>query len=152
MAGTYSTYSFKDLTGVLVNPVFGASIVLTGGNIGMGSVTIAMTTERTVHDTSADGSIMGSYIAGNNGTVDIEVQQTSALHHQLLDLYNLAIIAANNEDVSGWMATTISFRAIYDGSVHILSGVSFGKLPDKPYQAAGQKIRWALLAADSISM
>ena len=152
MASYGNTYSFKDLTGVLTNPVFGVSIPLTGGNIGMGSITIAMTTERTVHDVSADGTVMGSYIAGNNGTIDIEVQQTSTIHHQLLALYNQAIIAANNEDVSGWMATNISFRAILDGSVHILSGVSFGKIPDKPYQAAGQKIRWALLAADSISM
>ena len=152
MAGYGNTYSFKDLTGVLTNPVFGVSLALTGGNVGIGSVTIAMTTERTVHDVAADGVIMGSYLAGNNGTIDIEVQQTSVLHHQLLALYNQCIIAANNEDVSGWMATNISFRTILDGSVHILNGVSFGKIPDKPYQAAGQKIRWALLAADSISM
>ena len=146
------TYSFKDLTGVLTNPTFGVTIPLTGGNVGFGSMTITMTTERTVHDVAADGTVMGSYIAGDNGAVDLEIQQTSTLHHQLLALYNLCVTAANNEDVSGWLSTNISFRTILDGSVHVLSGVSFGKIPDKPYQAAGQKVRWALLAANVVNL
>ena len=147
-----ATYSFKDLTGVLTNPTFGVTIPLTGGNVGFGSMTITMTTERTVHDVASDGSVMGSYIAGDNGAVDLEIQQTSTLHHQLLALYNLCVTAANNEDVSGWLSTTISFRTILDGSVHILSGVGFGKIPDKPYQAAGQKVRWALMAANVVNL
>jgi hypothetical protein len=95
---------------------------------------------------------MASYIAGDNGAVDLEIQQTSALHHALLSLYNLCVTAANNEDVSGWLSTNISFRTILDGSVHVLSGVSFGKIPDKPYQAAGQKVRWQLLAANVVNL
>ena len=147
-----ATYSFKDLTGVLTNPTFGVTIPLTGGNVGFGSMTITMTTERTVHDVASDGSVMGSYIAGDNGAVDLEIQQTSTLHHQLLALYNLCVTAANNEDVSGWLSTNISFRTILDGSVHVLSGVSFGKIPDKPYQASGQKVRWALMAANVVNL
>jgi hypothetical protein len=146
------TYSFKDLTGVLVNPTFGVSILLTGGNVGFGSMTITMTTEHTVFDVSADGSVMGSYIAGDNGAVDLEIQQTSTLHHQLLALYNRCVAAANKEDVSGWLSTTISFRTILEGSTHILSGVGFTKVPDKPYQAAGQKVRWALMAANVVNL
>ena len=66
--GVGVTYSFKDLVGVLVNPVFGVSIPLTGGNIGLGQVTITMTTERTTHDVAADSTVMPSYVAGDNGT------------------------------------------------------------------------------------
>ena len=145
------TYSFKDLVGVLSNPVFGTTIQLTGGNVGLGQVTITMATERTTQDLAADGTVMPSYVAGDNGTVDLEVQQTSPLHHALLDLYNLAKSAADNDDLAGWAATTISFRTILDGSTHLLSGVSFGKIPDKPYQASGQKIRWALMACNIVN-
>jgi hypothetical protein len=145
------TYSFKDLVGVLVNSVFGVSIPLTGGNIGLGQVTITMTTERTTHDVAADSTVMPSYVAGDNGTVDLEVQQTSTLHHALLDLYNLCVLAANADDVLGWAATTISFRTILDGANHVLTGVSFAKIPDKPYQASGQKVRWSLMAANVVN-
>ena len=149
--GVGVTYSFKDLTGVLTNSVFGVSFPLTGGNVGLGQVTITMNTERTIHDVAADGTVMPTYAAGDNGTAAIEVQQTSALHHQLLSLYNQAVTAASNDDVSGWAATSISFRTLLDGSTHVLSGVSFGKIPDKPYAAHGQKITWQLMAANVVN-
>lgn len=150
--GQGATYSFKALTGVLVNPVFGVTIPLTGGNIGAGAFTVRMTTERSAHDVAADGTVMVSQIAGDNGEVDVEVQESSLLHQALLALYNQAILAANNDDVTGWAATTISLRLTTDGSLHVLSGVSFKKIPDKPYQAAGQKITWGLMAANVINM
>ena len=147
-----TTYSFKDLVGVLVNTAYGVSFPLTGGNIGLGQITISMSTERTVHDVAADGTVMPSYVAGDNGTVAIEVQQTSNLHHELLSLYNLSVTAANADDVSGWAGTQISFRTLLDGSTHLLTGVSFGKIPDKPYQAHGAKLTWQLLAANIINL
>lgn len=150
--GQGRTYSFKSLTGVLTNPVFGATIPLTGGNIGVGNITIRMTTTRTTHDVAADGTVMPSYIAGDNGEVDIVVQETSFIHKSLLSLYNLCVLAANNDDVSGWAATAISFTFLIDGSIHTLTGVSFEKIPDKPYEANGQKITWKLLAANIINL
>lgn len=145
------TYSFKSLTGVLANPVFGITIPLTGGNIGAGSFTVRMNTTRTTHDVAADGTVMPSYIAGNNGEIDIEVQETSALHKTLLTLYNLCMVAADNDDILGWAATAISFVFLIDGSTHTLTGCSFEKVPDKPYQANGQRITWKLLAANIIN-
>jgi Bacteriophage KPP10, Structural protein ORF10 len=150
--GQGNTYSFKSLTGVMVNPVFGMTIPLTGGNIGAGSFNVAMTTERTVHDVAADGTVMVSYVAGDNGTLDVECQESSLLHQELLAMYNLCLLAANNDDVSGWAATTISFRMLTDGSQHLFSGVSFSKFPDKPYQAHGQRVTWRLMAANAIHM
>ena len=147
-----TTYSFKDLVGVLVNTAYGVSFPLTGGNIGLGQITISMSTQRTVHDVAADGTVMPSYVAGDDGTVAIEVQQTSDLHHELLRLYNLSVTAANADDVSGWAGTQISFRTLLDGSTHLLTGVSFGKIPDKPYQSHGQKITWSLMAANIINL
>jgi Bacteriophage KPP10, Structural protein ORF10 len=147
-----TTYSFKDLVGALTNPIFGVAFPLSGGNLGFGALTITMATERTTHDVAADGTVMPSYVAGDNGDVAVEVQQTSPLHHLLLSLYNQCVTAANNDDVSGWASTTIAFRTLLDGSTHIASGISFAKIPDKPYQASGQKITWRLMAANIINM
>ena len=146
--GLGTTYSFKDLVGALTNIVFGTTFPLSGGNLGFGSLTITMGTERTYHDVAADGTVMPTYAAGDNGDVVVEVQQTSPLHHALLDLYNQCITAANNDDVSGWASTELSFRTLLDGSTHIATGVSFAKIPDKPYHAQGQKITWRLMAAN----
>lgn len=145
-----TTYSFKDLTGAFVHPFVG-SYILGGGNVGLGSVTISMTTDRTVQDVAADGSIMVSYIAGDNGMVSIEVQQTSDLHNFLLNWFNACKTAADLGDVTLWAAGTLSFRNVLDGSFHTITGISPGKVPDKVYQAQGQKITWTLPAARVIS-
>jgi hypothetical protein len=141
-----STYSFRALTGVLTNPVFGFTIQLTGGNIGAGSFTVRMATTRTTHDVAADGTVMPSYVAGDNGDVDIDVQESSVLHTSLLALWNLCLLAANNGDVSGWAETVISFRMLTDGTQHVLTGCSFDKVPDKPYESAGKRVTWKLMA------
>jgi hypothetical protein len=146
-----TTYSFKDLTGVLVNPVLAAAFQLVGGNIGTGQISVRMLTARTEHEVAADGVVMPSYIAGDNAEVTIEVQQTSSLHHALLDLYNALLVAANGGDVSNWAGTTISLRTALDGSGHYLSGVSFQKIPDKPYAARGQNVTWTLMAANCVN-
>jgi hypothetical protein len=62
------------------------------------------------------------------------------------------VLQADGADILGWAATSISFALLIDGSVHTLTGVSFEKIPDKPYQAAGQKITWKLLAANISSV
>lgn len=147
-----ATYSFKSLVGVLTNGNFGVSIILSGGNIGAGAFHVSMTQERTEHEVAADGTVMVSYVAGDNGKLTIECQESSILHQELLALYNAALTAANADDVSGWAATVISFRMLTDGSQHIFSGVSFSKFPDKPYAARGQNVTWELMAANVINM
>ena len=142
-----TTYSFRDLVGVLNNPLMDGPLQIAGGNFGLGTITIRMLTTRTEHEVGTDGVVMPSYIAGDNAEITIEMQQTSALHHSLLDLFNLMITAANNGDVSGWATTVLSLRTILDGSGHLLSGISFQKTPDKPYAARGQNVTWVLMAA-----
>ncbi|HEX4209512.1 MAG TPA: phage protein, partial [Candidatus Binataceae bacterium] len=112
---------------------------------------ITNATDRTVHDTAADGSVMVSYIAGDSGAAAIEVQQTSDLHSFLLIWFNAVKTAADLGDVTNWAAGVLSLRNIVDGSIHTLTGVSPSKVPDKVYQAQGQKITWTLMAAAVIS-
>lgn len=151
MAGpVQTTYSFKDLVGVLDNPLLDSPLQIVGGNIGNGSISIRMLTQRTEHEVGTDGVVMPSYVAGANGEVTIEVQQTSALHHALLALYNQLATAADGGDISNWVGSTLTFRTILDGSSHTLSGLSFQKITDKPYAARGQNVTWTLMAANVV--
>jgi hypothetical protein len=142
----YYSYSFKSIRGSIVNPVFNVVIPLQGGEVGAASIRITMSQERTRHMVAADGTVMVSYVAGNNGAIEIACQQTSSLHQELLALYNLAVLASESGDSTGWAATTISIRG--DLLQHICSGVSFAKKPDIPYQDSGQNVTWNLMAAD----
>jgi hypothetical protein len=140
-----TTYSFLDLSGALAHPSFGAYL-FTGE--GVGEVQVAMTTEKTAHDTAADGAIMVSKIAGDNGTITIQCQQTSAVHKYLLSAYNFL----KNADTSEWAKMAATLRNVSDGTSHIATGISFQKVPDKSYQAQGQKVSWVLMCADIQSL
>lgn len=140
---SYSTYSFQDLAGVIYHPLL-AGFSFTG--TGTGSVEVRMTIDRTAHDVAADGTIMVSKIAGNNGQIVINCQQTSVLHKWLLKLYN-TIMAS---DSSQWALATIAMRNVVDGTSHLATGVSFGKRADKTYKAQGDNVSWTLYAANIV--
>ena len=145
MAGEPTTYSFLDLSGAIVHPFYGTFQFV---GEGMGSVSVKMQETKTVHDIAADGSVMISKIAGNNGSLDLKVQQTSALHKFLLGLYNYLLIA----DTIQWAQITILLRNTSDGSSHVATGVSFSKKADKDYTKQGGQVDWSLMAADIQSL
>lgn len=147
MSAVSSTYSFKDSAASITNPILQGVPIVLAGEIGMGEFIVSMHTERTSHDVAADGTVMPSYIAGDNGAITIMVQQTSIVHVELLALYNLLKMAADSGDVSNWAATAISIRNTVNGSQHLATGVSFGKIPDKTYAAQGGRLSWVLMCA-----
>lgn len=136
-----STYSFLDMTGSINSPLLG-SYIFTGQ--GAGSVTVTKTQDRAAIDMAADGSPMVSKIAGNHGSITIEVQQTSDLHKWLLKWF-AAHWAAPTRD---WATTTVYMRNSSTGGGHIATGVIPQKEADVPYQAEGQRVTWTLLCAD----
>lgn len=136
-----TTYSFTDLAGSISHPTFGAYLF---DGTGIGSVTISKATDRTAHDIAADGSVMVSKIAGNNGTLTIECQQTSAIHKWLLAWFNVLWQLPTSE----WASTSITLRNSATGTRHIISGVSPQKEPDTPYQSQGQRVTWNLMCAE----
>ena len=146
MSQQSATYSFKDTAGSLTNPILGGSPIVFAGEIGMGEFTVTMHTERTAHDTAADGTVMPSYIAGDSGQCTIRMQQTSILHSALLALYNLLKQQADSGDASNWAASSLSLRNTATTRQHNLSGVSFSKIPDYPYAAQGQNVVWTLMS------
>jgi hypothetical protein len=141
-----TTYSFKDTSGAFAHPLVGAFPF--SGQIGQGQFTIAMTTEKTAHDVAADGAVMVSAISGDNGSVSIEVQQTSTLHTFLLSWYNTIKALMDSGNVDDWATAALTIRSIVDGSIHICRGISPSKVPDKTYAAQGQRLTWVLMCAD----
>jgi len=141
-----NVYSFKDHTLAFNHPLVGPFVI--AGQVGVKQYTVTMTTEKSAHDVAADGNVLVSAIAGDNGALDVQVQQTSDAHTYLLAWYNAILQALNEGDLSNWATMTATGRGITDGSVHNFSGVSPSKIPDKPYAAQGQDITWRLLAAD----
>jgi hypothetical protein len=138
-----TTYSFLDLTGSINHPLVGN--YLFRGQDGIGSVAVKMTTPKTIHTRAADGSIMVTKAAGENGQVTIVCQQTSIIHEWLLNVYNLLNFYP---DTSKWALMSMMLRNVVDGSSHIASGMSFLKIPDKTYGADGATVTWDILAAD----
>lgn len=137
-----STYSFLDVVGAIHSPAMASDYIFTGE--GVGSITIDPATDRTAHDVAADGSVMVSKIAGDNGTITIETQQTSPVHKWLKEWFK----AIWNSKTSNWANTTILITENNNGTAHIISGVSPSKKPSTPYQAQGQRVTWTLMAAD----
>ena len=138
---SYTTYSFDDVSMVISHPSFGQFIA---SGTGVGSISVEMLTERSAHDIAADGSVMVSKIKGRNGNVSVAAQQTSGLHKWLLKLYNYLEAAGAGR----WAEIAIIVRAPMMKDLIVCTGVSFNKLPTRPYQATGQMITWSLMAAD----
>src|SRR5258708_24424509 len=140
-----STYSFKDTAGVFAHPLVGAFSF--SGQIGFGQFSIAMAVEQTVHDIAADGNVMISAVAGDPGSISIEVQQTSALHAFLLAWYNAIKVLRDAGDITNWAAASITLRNLVDGSTHLATGIAPTKIPDNIYAAHGQRFSWVLLCS-----
>ena len=136
-----TTYSFLDLVGSITHPNFGTFIF---NGEGTGSVTVTKSTDRTAHDIASDGSVMVSKIAGNNGAITIEVQQTSSIHKWLLAWFNALWIMPTSE----WAETSISLRNNTTKTSHVCMGVSPLKEADTPYQSQGQRVTWTLMCAE----
>ena len=138
---THSTYSFTDTMVTVKHPKFG-QISLKGE--GLGNITVTMTTDRTAHDVAADGHIMVSKIAGNNGTLAMNVQQTSDAGKRLIRLFNYLMTAPSSE----WARTVVTIKNDVNGDNITATGVAPQKQADKQFQAAGQQITWNMLAAN----
>lgn len=140
-----STYAFEDINLVFQHPAKGIYEV---PGKGLGSISFDYAGDNTSHDVAADGSIMVSKIRRRNGTISIEVQQTSLFHSWLKDYANAMEILPANQFAS---ASILISSPTGTGDQINFSGVSLTKRPGIPYQAEGQRITWTFMATD-ISM
>lgn len=137
----FNTYSFKNVTVVIEHPSIGS--MSTEGD-GVGSISIAMSNDKSSHNLAADGTVMISKIAGSNGTVAIAVQQVSQSNEYLKKLYNYC---EANED-SSFAATTIRITDKNANDIYTCTGVTPQKLADAKYAAQGDLRTWNMLAAE----
>ncbi|MDU4960197.1 MAG: phage protein [Sporomusaceae bacterium] len=137
----HSTYSFTDLTATISHPSYGAYSIQ---GEGIGDLTVSKLTDRSVQNIAADGSVMTSKIAGNNGTVTINAQQTSSLHNFLQGMFNY-LWSANTDE---WDQISLTVRAPKMQKTYYCTGGAFVKEPDEPFQAQGQLVPWPILFAD----
>ena len=135
-------YSFLDCILNLSFPTPAGTMTITGK--GIGNVSVGMAQERSVMEASADGNIMISKLAGNQGSLKISVQQTSDAHKFLLGSYNALIFAAP----ALWAQGAGLMRCLSDGTTHVFTGLCFQKLGDKGYEKQGKMVDWTLLAGD----
>jgi hypothetical protein len=134
-----STYSFEDMAVVISHPGVG-QLSLQGE--GLGSITFAMSNDISQHDLAADGSVMTSKIKAPNGTITIQVQQTSDAAKWLRQYINYVNAAPSSEFAR---ATVIGASKVM-GVTHTCTGVSPQKRPDAQYQQAGQQVAVTLMA------
>lgn len=137
----HSTYSFTDINATISHPAYGSYDIQ---GEGIGDLNISKVTDRTTHDVAADGNIMVSKVAGNNGNVTINAQQTSTLHNWLQGLYNYLW----NADTSQWAQISMTVIAPKMSKTYYCTGGAFVKEPDEPFQSQGQRVSWGILFAD----
>jgi hypothetical protein len=81
--------------------------------------------------------------AGMNGTIAIQCLQVSEIHKWLMKAANTLYLS----DTSVWAEMTAKLRNTSDGTSHTLTGMSFGKTPDKAYASDGAMVTWTLFVA-----
>lgn len=136
-----TTYSFDDVEVIFQHPGVGQYPV---NGKGIGTISVTMSTDKSSHDVAADGSVMVSKIPGNNAAINIEIQQTSAMHKWLTNYYNYVLLAP----ATVWAGASILIRDKVGQSLISAYDVSPLKKADKPYQAQGQRITWPFLSAN----
>jgi len=144
----YQTYSFKACAGSFSHPNASIGTFQFYGQIGMGEFIVRMVTERGQLLMAADGTPLVYYIAGANGEIEIQVQQTSSLHDFLLNWANIVMGEADQQQLSDFAAATLTVTNNVDGSSHVCTGVFPTKIPDKTYAPAPQMLTWRLMCAD----
>jgi hypothetical protein len=148
----YTTYSFKDLSGVFTHPLAGTLRIGTiDESSGIGQITVHMSNDNTIHDIGVDGSVIIWPVAVFNGVVTIQCQQTSSVHKYFSHWFNLlktAIINTSNPDVSNWANGAMLLRNINNGNTHDIRGISPQIQPDKTYAAQGGTVTWSLMAGN----
>lgn len=144
-----TSYAYKSIVGAFTDPDVGT--YLFSGQEGIKHITIGNATDRTAHDTAADGTVMVSYISGASGYAEIECQQNSSLNDFLVNWANAKFTESELGGAAGFASAALKVIDLLSGANHTLTGVSPLKIPDKPYGPSGASVTWRLMAADVVT-
>lgn len=133
------TYSFADVSFSMNHPSIGSYSAI---GEGVGDFTISYANSRTAQDVGGDGTVMTSKIKAKNGTITLNILQTSDMEDYLERWWRYIEVAPSSE----YTGMTITIRSTTMGVHIVCTGVAPEKPADKPFQAQGQKISWNLMA------
>lgn len=137
----FYTYSFEDTDLTIQHPSYGS---FSAYGTGLGDITISYANDVTMHDVSADAAVVVSKSVKKNGTVDINILQSSDFNTWLKGFTNYIETAAPSE----FARATMVIRNKSTGEVFTCYGVTHQKKADTQFQSQSQNKSWSLMCAN----
>ena len=134
-------YSFEDTTVEINHPGFES---FSAYGTGLGTVSVTMANDDTIHDVASDRSVVVSKAIRGNGTISFTVTQASELNEWMKRFSNFL----KASDTSQYALATVVVTNRSTGDTIYCSGVSPQKLADNNFESQAQQRTWNLMCAD----
>ena len=134
------TYSFEDTVLTISHPNFGT---YSAYGTGIGSLSIAYANDVTKHDVAADLAVVVSKWVAKNGTVTLDIMQSSDFNAWLKKFAAFL----ENSDTDQFALATMSISNKSTGDSYYCTGVSHQKRADNSFQSQAQNRSWAMMCA-----
>lgn len=135
------TYSFEDTSLTFTHPGFGN---YSAYGTGLGSLSVAFSNDISSHDVASDCAVVVSKWAVRNGTVTIEVLQSSDLNKWLRDFTSWLETAESGQ----FALATMDIVNKSTGDTYHCAGVTPQKKADNQFNSTASRRTWTLLCAD----
>ena len=134
------TYSFEDTILTISHPNFGT---YSAYGTGIGSLSIAYANDVTKHDVAADLAVVVSKWVAKNGTVTLDIMQSSDFNAWLKKFTAFL----ENSDTDQFALATMSISNKSTGDSYYCTGVSHQKRADNNFQSQAQNRSWTMMCA-----
>lgn len=134
-------YSFEDTELTISHPNFGS---YSAYGTGIGSVTVAYTNDVTSHTVSADLAVVVSKWVARNGTVTLDILQSSDFNGWLKRFISYLEEAPTDQ----FALATITLTNRSTGDSYFCSGVSHRKKADNVLQSQAQNRSYEMMCAN----
>lgn len=134
------TYSFEDTVLTISHPNFGT---YSAYGTGIGSLSISYANDVTKHDVAADLAVVVSKWVAKNGTVTLDIMQSSDFNAWLKKFAAFL----ENSDTDQFALATMSISNKSTGDSYYCTGVSHQKRADNNFQSQAQNRSWTMMCA-----
>ncbi len=135
------TYSFEDTAVNINHPGFEN---YSAYGTGIGSLTVAFSTDNSSHQIAADKTVVVSKVTVHDGTVTLSVLQNSDFHKWLKRWADFL----ENSATSQFALSTLDISNKSTGAFYHCVGVTHQKKPNEDFQSQAQTVSWTLMCAD----
>ena len=134
------TYSFEDTVLTISSPTFGR---YSAYGTGIGRLSISYANDVTKHDVAADLAVVVSKWVAKNGTVTLDIMQSSDFNAWLKKFTAFL----ENSDTDQFALATMSISNKSTGDSYYCTGVSHQKRADNNFQSQAQNRSWTMMCA-----